>query len=56
MREHSTASNRLVFISHSGSDTWIAKPIAREVESCGATPFFDEAQVDAEKARPYAIE
>jgi TIR domain len=38
---------RLVFISHSGPDTWVAKQIAREVEARGATPFRDEAQVGA---------
>jgi len=40
-------SRRLVFVSHSGQDTWVAKQIAREIEACGATPFLDEAQVDA---------
>jgi len=38
---------RLVFVSHSSQDTWIAKQIAREIEARGATPFLDEAQVDA---------
>jgi len=33
--------------AHSGPDTWVAKQIAREIEARGATPFFDEAQVDA---------
>jgi len=37
----------LVFVSHSGPDTWVAKQIAREIEARGATPFWDEAQVDA---------
>jgi len=37
----------LVFVSHSGPDTWIAKQIAREIESRGATPFLDEAHVEA---------
>lgn len=41
-----TQSNRLVFISHSSRDTWIARQIAREVSSCGATPFLDEADVE----------
>jgi len=40
-------SNRLVFISHSGTDTWVAKQIAREVRNCGAEPFLDEADIDA---------
>ena len=46
MNEQST-EKRLVFVSHSGQDTWIAKQIAREIEARGATPFLDEAQVDA---------
>jgi len=37
----------LVFVSHSGRDTWVAKQIAREIEARGAAPFLDEAQVDA---------
>jgi hypothetical protein len=42
-----STGKRLVFVSHSGQDTWIAKQIAREIEARGATPFLDEAQVDA---------
>lgn len=38
---------RLVFVSHSGADTWVAKQIAREIEARGATAFLDEAQVHA---------
>ena len=41
-----TVGNRLVFVSHSGTDTWVAKQIAREIGACGATPFLDEAQID----------
>jgi len=37
----------LVFVSHCGLDTWVAKQIAREIEARGATPFLDEAHVDA---------
>lgn len=40
-------TGRLVFISHSGQDTWIAKQIAKEIETCGAQPFLDEAEIDA---------
>lgn len=39
-------NSRLVFISHSSKDTWVAKQIAREVSLCGATPFLDEADVE----------
>jgi hypothetical protein len=41
-----SSHSRLVFISHSGRDTWVAKQIAREVSACGATPFLDEAEID----------
>jgi len=37
---------RLVFISHSARDTWVARQIAREVSACGAKPFLDEADID----------
>lgn len=39
--------SRLVFVSHSGEDMWVAKQIAREIEACGAKPFLDEAEIDA---------
>ncbi len=42
------ASNkRLIFVSHSSSDTWVAKQIAREIKDRGGTPFLDEAEIDA---------
>jgi hypothetical protein len=47
MDETSSTIKRLVFVSHSSSDTWVAKQIAREIEARGAIPFLDEAQVDA---------
>ena len=34
-----------VFISHSGTDTWVAQQIAREIRACGAVPFLDEANI-----------
>jgi hypothetical protein len=37
---------KLVFVSHSGEDTWVARQIAREIEARGARPFLDEADVD----------
>lgn len=37
---------RLVFVSHSGEDTWVAKQIARAIAERGARPFLDEADVD----------
>jgi TIR domain len=45
--EDASRKTRLVFISHSSADTWVAKQVAREIEACGATPFLDEAEVDA---------
>jgi hypothetical protein len=46
MQQETPASSRLIFISHSSKDNWIAKQIAREVSLCGATPFLDEADVE----------
>lgn len=40
-----SSSQWVVFVSHSGTDTWVAKQIAREIEACGATPFLDEANI-----------
>jgi TIR domain len=40
-----TSDGWLVFISHSGTDTWVARQIARVVTECGATPFLDEAGI-----------
>ena len=37
---------KIIFISHSGEDTWIARQIAKEIDSRGAKPFLDEADVD----------
>lgn len=37
---------RLIFVSHSGEDTWVACQIARKISEAGATPFLDEADVD----------
>jgi hypothetical protein len=37
---------KLVFVSHSGEDTWVAKQISREIASRGAKPFLDEADID----------
>ena len=46
-QEAAGTERRLVFVSHSGQDTWVAKQIAREIEARGAAPFLDEAQVNA---------
>lgn len=39
-------AEHLVFVSHSGADTWVAKRIADAVQACGAVPFLDEAEID----------
>ena len=36
----------LVFVSHAGEDTWVARQIAREIEARGARPFLDEADIN----------
>jgi len=45
-RKRRIARKRLVFISHSSRDTWVAKQIAREITACGAVPFLDEADIE----------
>ena len=45
--EGAVKTRRLVFVSHSGQDTWVAKQIAREIERSGAKSFLDEAEIDA---------
>lgn len=42
----SEGKSRLVFISHSGDDTWVARQIAKEISLKGAKPFLDEADID----------
>ena len=37
---------RLVFISHSSKDTWVAKQIAREISARGAEPFLDQLEIE----------
>jgi hypothetical protein len=46
MSKRESARRHLVFVSHSGRDTWVAKQLAREIRGCGATPFLDEAHVE----------
>jgi hypothetical protein len=44
--DQTNLSKWLVFISHAGKDTWVAKQIAEKIESCGARTFLDEAHID----------
>lgn len=41
-----SGNDKLVFVSHSSQDTWVAKQIAKEISSHKATPFLDEADID----------
>ena len=36
----------LVFISHGGADTWVARQISYHCLQAGAKTFLDEAQID----------
>jgi TIR domain len=45
--ESPISSTRLIFISHTSTDTYIAKKIAQDIHLRGGTTFLDEAQVDA---------
>jgi hypothetical protein len=38
---------RMVFVSHSARDTWVARQIARAIAECGAEPFLDEANIES---------
>ena len=35
-----------MFISHSTVDTWVARHINQEIQSCGAATFLDEASIE----------
>ena len=41
------SSQRLVFLSHSSRDTWVARQIARGVEEAGAATFLDAVRIEA---------
>lgn len=42
----SSEKQKIIFLSHSGEDTWVARQIAKEIDSRGAKPFLDEADID----------
>lgn len=46
MANRPTGDELLVFVSHSGEDTWVARQIANGISAKGARPFLDEADVD----------
>ena len=37
----SSDASPLVFISHAGEDTWVARQLAASIEACGARTFLD---------------
>src|ERR1043166_2290014 len=39
------SSTHQVFISHSSTDTWVARQIANYIAACGASCFLDESNV-----------
>ncbi len=41
-----TEKNWLIFISHAGTDTWVAQRIAEKISSCGANTFLDQLHID----------
>jgi hypothetical protein len=47
MKGELDSNERLIFVSHSSQDTWVAKQIAREIKDRGGTPFLDEAEVNS---------
>ncbi|MDI6794687.1 MAG: toll/interleukin-1 receptor domain-containing protein [bacterium] len=40
------AANYIVFISHAGTDTWVARQIQKCIIQCGADTFLDVADID----------
>lgn len=38
---------RLVFVSHCGSDTWVARQIAKRISRSGCLTFLDDFQIQA---------
>jgi hypothetical protein len=42
----SSRNDYLVFVSHAGEDTWVARQIAREVAATGSQFFLDEANIE----------
>jgi hypothetical protein len=39
-------ASKLVFLSHSSIDTWVARQLANAIQQLGASTFLDEADVD----------
>lgn len=42
----SLQKKRLIFVSHAGEDTWVARQIAREITLTGAEVFLDAADIE----------
>ena len=45
INQNNLKKDYLVFISHAGSDTWVAKKLAKSIEENGALTFLDEAHI-----------
>ena len=45
----------LVFVSHGGVDTWVARQIEREIREAGADAFLDEANIAVGEDFPETI-
>jgi predicted peroxiredoxin len=45
MSKRGTRRKRLVFISHSSQDTWVAEQIAKHIKTSGANFFLDEYHI-----------
>jgi hypothetical protein len=45
MNQEYVRHDYMVFISHAGSDTWVANKLAQSIEEKGATTFLDEAHI-----------
>lgn len=45
MSETTRENGYHVFLSHSGTDTWVARQLSREISNRGATPFLDEGSI-----------
>ena len=46
MRTPRRRAKRLVFVSHSSKDTWVAQRIADAIHELGAEAFLDEAEIE----------
>ncbi len=43
--KHRGTQRQLIFISHHGMDTWVAKRIEEKINLCGAETFLDQTKI-----------